>query len=572
MRFNNASAPGFENTWLARYRRAIDSGRVIAGMELKRGLENVVTELGEGGTYYDTEKADACIDFIENCTRLTKSDFYGKPFRLLLWQKAFIEVFYSVKLADGHDRYQQILLLIARKNGKSSVASALCLYEMIMGRGLDICCSSNDDKQSDILYREVEAMRRIIDPGSIDTKKATSYIECMATSSKVFKISDTTRRKEGYNIDVAVIDEIHELKDNTSVKPIEQSQSAKENPKIIFITTEGFTNGGYLDGLLVRARDILNGRGTGAADYRFLPWLYTQDEEAEIWNGTRENRFWEKSNPSLGAIKKWEALEADVDLAKRSQADRVFCMAKNFNIKQGNSSGWLKLEDYSYTAENYTLENFRNTSCIASVDLAETTDLACIRLGFFLQSGRIFVYSHYFAPEAKKNRSADVSAGAKYEDWENMGLIDFLPGEYLDERAVADWLYEVVYKQYNITPILTGYDARFAPVFLEEMKEIGLPVMQIPQRPEILHPSICMTEADLKGHNIIGLNDIDKWCLGNAALVVNSSGLGMLVKIRGNATRRIDGAITLVMLYNTYRQAQTAEYGYEKTEDPNGNI
>ena len=104
MRFNNASAPGFENTWLARYRRAIDSGRVIAGMELRRGLENVVTELGESGTYYDTEKADACIDFIENCTRLTKSDFYGKPFRLLLWQKAFIEVFYSVKLADGHDR------------------------------------------------------------------------------------------------------------------------------------------------------------------------------------------------------------------------------------------------------------------------------------------------------------------------------------------------------------------------------------------------------------------------------------------------------------------------------------
>ena len=129
-------------------------------------------------------------------------------------------------------------------------------------------------------------------------------------------------------------------------------------------------------------------------------------------------------------------------------------------------------------------------------------------------------------------------------------------------------MYEDVYKKYNITPVLTGYDARFAPVFIEEMGDIGLPVLQIPQRPEILHPSICMAEADLRSQKILGLNDIDRWCLGNAALVVNASGLGMLVKIRGNNTRRIDGAITLIMLYNTYRQAQTAEYGYERQEAP----
>lgn len=568
MIYKNASAEGFENTWIARYKRAIDARRCIVGIELQRCIENVLSGLGERGTYYDTDKADRCIDFIENCCRLTKSDFYGKPFTLLLWQKAFIEVFYSVKLADGHDRYQQVLLLIARKNGKSSLASAICLFEMIMYRGLDICCSSNDDKQSDILYREVESMRRLIDPASLDTKKATSYIECTGTDSKVFKISDTTRRKEGYNIDVAVIDECHELKDNTSVKPIEQSQSAKENPKIIFITTEGFVNGGYLDGLLVRARDILAGNGAGPADYRFLPWLYTQDSESEVWNGTKENRLWEKSNPSLGSLKKWTALESDVAQARRSQSDRVFCLAKNFNIKQGNAAGWLKSEDFSYDPGPYTLDDFRNRQCVAAVDLAETTDLACVRLGFFFDDGRLFVYSKYFAPEAKKMKSADVSAGANYEAWEACGLINFLPGEYLDERAVADWLYEEVYKKYNIVPVLTGYDARFAPVFVEEMNEIGLPVMQIPQRPEILHPSICMAEADLRAHNILGLNEIDRWCLGNAALVVNVSGLGMLVKIRGNNTRRIDGAITLVMLYNAYRQALTTEYGYERQEAP----
>ena len=146
MTYRSASDEGFVNTWISKYVRAIDAGRCICGEELRHGLQNVLNEIGQDGTYYDTAKADDCIDFVENCCRLTKSDFYGKPFRLLLWQKAFIEVFYSVKLADGHDRYQQVLLLIARKNGKSSVASALCLYEMVMGTGLDICCNSNDLK------------------------------------------------------------------------------------------------------------------------------------------------------------------------------------------------------------------------------------------------------------------------------------------------------------------------------------------------------------------------------------------------------------------------------------------
>ena len=80
MIYVNSDALGFENTWLARYRRAIDAGKCVAGIELRHGLENVIRELGERGTYYDTEKADRCIDFIEGCCRLTKSDFYGSHF------------------------------------------------------------------------------------------------------------------------------------------------------------------------------------------------------------------------------------------------------------------------------------------------------------------------------------------------------------------------------------------------------------------------------------------------------------------------------------------------------------
>ena len=92
---------------------------------------------------------------MEHCVRLTKSPFYNKPMQLMLWQKAFIEAIYSFKMAQESkdaglmiDRFKKILLLIARKNGKSETCSGLGLSEFVVGNeGADLVCSSNDDRQ-----------------------------------------------------------------------------------------------------------------------------------------------------------------------------------------------------------------------------------------------------------------------------------------------------------------------------------------------------------------------------------------------------------------------------------------
>ena len=46
---------------------------------------------------------------------------------------------------------------------------------------------------------------------------------------------------------MAILDESHEMKSNIIAKSIEQSQSSKEEPIFINITTEGFVENGYLD-------------------------------------------------------------------------------------------------------------------------------------------------------------------------------------------------------------------------------------------------------------------------------------------------------------------------------------
>ena len=114
-----------DNSYLLRYRGEIQSGSIIAGQELIMELDNLAEDFHNDDYFYDTASALLRMDFIEGCIRLTKSPYYGKPMKLLLWQKAFIEALYSFKMSkvseDGIvvDRFKRTLLLIGRKNGKA---------------------------------------------------------------------------------------------------------------------------------------------------------------------------------------------------------------------------------------------------------------------------------------------------------------------------------------------------------------------------------------------------------------------------------------------------------------------
>lgn len=564
MIFDSSKAPGFEQTWLSMYKASIDSGKTIVGIELSEMLEEVIASIGERGTYYETSLSDRCIDFLEHCCRQTKAPYYGKHFELMLWQKAFIETLFSVKMPNGNERFKRALLLVSRKNGKSQLCSGLILFAMLFGgKGLDIVCSSNTDRQAGILYNETNTMREQIDPKNLDTWKSVSNLSAKGLNNKVFKLSDSTRVKEGYNIDWAFVDEAHEMKDNVIVKSIDQSQSTKDNPKLVIITTEGFVNDGFLDEELRRAREIIRGEADDEAAFRYLPWLYTQDSEKEVWIGNEENRLWMKSNPALGFIKKYEYLYEQVANAKRSTAERAFVLSKDFNIKQGNSTAWLALEDYSYETPERTIEDYAESIGIGGLDIAETTDLSCARLCFFQpgNNGDIWTLSHYFIPSAKLRYSDDKKFGARYEEWADKGLLTITDGSYIDPAIIADW-YNELYEKHKIYTAWLGYDQKFSNDFIRKIKYYGIQPELIYQTPRTMNHPIRMVESDIKRHIIQGLNDIDRWCLGNAAIQMNSYQDAILVKIRGQHARRIDGAVTLAIAYETYKRHREEYEGY----------
>ena len=554
-----------DNSYLLEYRARAETGEIIIGQELSLELDNLAEDMKSDRYIYDRSDALLRMDFMENCVRLTKSPYYNKPMVLMLWQKALIEALYSFKFTEsGLDRFKKLLLLIARKNTKSELSSALAEAELIVGNpGADIVASSNDDAQASIVYDAIDTMRQLIDPHDQDTKRNQRFILNKANNTKIFKLSDRTKNKEGRNIDFAIIDETHEMKDNVIGKSIEQSQSLKENPKFINITTEGFVIDGYLDEELKKARAVINREADDPASERFLPWLYTQDSEAEIWLGNRSNRLWMKSNPTLGIVKKWDYLEEQVALARQSKADRIFVLSKDFNIKQNAAESWLNLEDYDYDS-HYNLEDFRGSFCLGAVDLAETTDLVSAKaLLMKPDDPKKYVISHYFIPESKLVESDDKIAGAKYKEWSEEGLMTITEGNDVDLAIVADWFYKL-YEEYDIKLWKAGYDQRFAKDWLKRMEFYGWfktgdsdnsDLIMIDQNAKTLNNAIKLTESDFK-HKLIYYNNhsVDKWCFGNAGLKVDNNGC-LIVKLEPK--KRIDGAVCLAILYEMYRRYRT---------------
>ena len=546
----------YSNNYLEEYYKQIMTGEIIAGQEMKDELSKLMKDLNDPRYIYDTTDADLRMDFMENCIRLTKSPFYGKPMILMLWQKAFISVTYGFKMAeDLTDRFRRIILLIARKNTKSETCSGLGLTELITGNdGADIVCSSNDDNQASILYNAIDTMRLMIDPMQQDTWKNQQWIKNKINGSKVFKLSDRTRNKEGRNIDFAVVDEVHEMKDNVIIKSIEQSQSLKPNPKLILITTEGFVNGGFLDEELIKARKILSGEDDSISAERYLPWLYTQDSEQEVWT---DETSWFKSNPTLGVVKRWDYLREQVDSARRSKADRMFTLSKDFNFKVSNSEAWLMEEILAYS-RGYDIESFRNSIVLGGVDLAETTDMCSAKILMLKPNDSTkYIHSMYWIPESKLENSADTEAGAKYTEWAKKGLIRICEGNEVDVSKIADWFAEL-YKDYGIRPYKIGYDQRFSKEFLKRMDDYGFEYEMIYQNRYVLSSPMRLLEADLRDQ-LVAYNDneIDKWCLQNTSVQVWDTGHIMPVKIKGQAARRIDGTLSLIMAYEMFRRYRT---------------
>ncbi len=556
-------------SYLLEYYSKIKSSEIIVGKELLMQLEMLMKDMKDDKYKFDLTEAHKRIKFIEAECKHSISPFAGKPFKLELWQKAHIEACYGFYIYIEDicvRRFNYTTLIVGRKNGKSTYAAALALAEFFCGNaGTNILLASNDYEQAGILFDEVNNMReespslvkrtrknlRGIFMGNTKQKTKKGKFS-MQNKAKIKKLSMNTGGKEGRNIDLAVIDETHEMKDDSLIMPIVQSTSTKDELLIIEISTEGNVLNGHLDKHLIECRKSL--RGESEHDSRHLIWLYTQDSEAEIW---RDRNSWVKSNPNLGVSKKWVYLDGLVEKAKIDNEKRSFMLAKDFNIKQNAAIAWLNPTDILNT-DTFAIDDIKGCYYVGGNDFAETTDLCASTLIIYKENKK-YNLTHYWITNNKLESNND---DADYLEWARQGFITIVDNTYIDTSIIADWHLDL-YRQYALKPYKIGYDRRFATSykarFIEHFGDDSL-LVDVIQNPTRLNEPMKALGIELRKKELNYQNNpVTYYCLCNTGFKRDNKDFIQPCKISQN--KRIDGAASTITAYAVYKDVQTE---YEK--------
>ena len=149
---------------IIQYYKKIESGEEIVSKKIERVYRHIVNDIllnPESEYEYDEVEANIAIDFIQDHCKHSKGSLAGRPFILELWQQAAIcAIFAIVHKLDGTRKHQEVFLVVARKNGKSTLAAAIGLYLLIADGelGPEVYAVATKKDQAKIIWLEAKRM------------------------------------------------------------------------------------------------------------------------------------------------------------------------------------------------------------------------------------------------------------------------------------------------------------------------------------------------------------------------------------------------------------------------------
>ena len=550
-----------KDNWIYSYYQKIKDGSIVVGRWIACLMSYLIAGLEKKKFYYDNKKANAAIEWIEAHCFHTEGPLAPGNLKLELWEKCFISAIFGLVDKNGRRQFREVLLLVARKNGKSLIASAIekYIWQVDGGFGAKVYNVAPKLDQANIIYNniwmmtvldpEYQRMKEMLSERDAHNKKVLddselprlrqSDLYIPAINAQVKKVAFNYKSSDGYNPSAVVADEVAAWSGDSGLKTYEVFKSgmgARLEPLLLSCTTSGYVNDSIFDELMKRSTRFLMGE---SKEKRLLPFLYMIDD-VEKWNDINELR---KSNPNLSVSITVDYLLEEISVAEGSLSKKAEFLTKYCNIKQNSSLAWLPAKLVAdASGEALNIEDFKECYCVGGIDLSQTRDLTacCVVIE---KDGELYVFAKFFLP-AEKIDEATQRDGLPYQIYIQRGLLQPSGDNYVDYHDCYDWFVRMV-EQYQIFPLKVGYDRYSAQYLVKDMEAYGFHMDDVFQG-ENLYGVIQETQGLLEDKKIhIGDNDLLKTHLLNSALKMSAErGRGKLIKL--NPSLHIDGAASLL--------------------------
>jgi phage terminase large subunit-like protein len=567
----------------AQYQADVLSGAVVACKWVKLACERNRRDLDRQDTdafpyKFDPAKARTICRMAEMLphikgekARIIGRDDDGRPIwnpiQLEPWQCWYLTTMFGwVHRDSGLRRFRVSMLLVPRKNAKSTIAAVIVLYMLTSdGESGAECYSIATTRDQAKVVAEIAWEMAKRSPmfceyfGVKVGAKTTRALTVPATASKFAPLASEAHTLDGLNISLAIIDELHAHKTRDIYGVVATATGARPQPLLVITTTAGVEIGGICHEKMSYLHKLLDG---SLQDDAFFGVNYTVDAEDD-W---RLPEVHKKANPNYGVSVNPQDLAQQVTEAQHSQAAINNFLTKHLNVWVRTESAWMGADLWQTCKAELSIEHLKQYPCWIGVDLAEVRDIAAITAIFKTGSDTVAMLGRFYLPAA----AAERSPIAQLSGWIRQGHIIETEGDQADfQRIQADILTWV--DTFKVKEI--DFDRALAAHMQQDLKRILQPrmgkdavdrfVVTVPQSVETMDPAMKMTERLVLSKKLQhDGNPAMAWMISNVVIERNQKDEIYPRKAGGkDSANKIDGAVAFFTgLSRLMQEAKPPEY------------
>lgn len=577
------------------YARAVVAGELPAGPHVrgacKRHLKDI-REQNATGLYWDVEASERVIRYFRTVLTVLKNSKVV-PFELLAWQAFIVGSLFGwkrrpndVELAE-YDlpagsmirRFSTAYVETAKGSGKSPLAAGIGHY-MLLSDGeaaAEVYAAATKKDQAMILFNDAVAMRKnspalrdkLIPSGVNPVYKLTHY-----ASGSFFKPISNDDGQSGPRPYCALVDELHEHKDRSTVTMLEAGFKFRLSPLLFLITNSGSDKrticGEYHDhAVAVCAGDRV--------DESLFAYVCALDEGDDP---LADESCWGKANPSLGATIKKDYLRRQVATAKALPGNQNTVLRLNFCMWTDSDTAWISREAWTKCeVDDVELEDFLGAEGYGGIDLSFAKDLTA-HAAVFPEGDKLFAFVDFWTPldtiqarEEKDRVPYSLWAALPPHD-DKRRYLNATPGKIVKLEQLA---HRMAYMARNFDWRGTAFDSYREKELVEDLDDLnmsdvaelmhehpqgfrraklydarGRPVKEADgtaaENPLWMPASVEELEnAILEERLFVKVNPVLRWNVGSAVARADPAGTGGKVFSKLKATGRIDGLVALAM-------------------------